>query len=66
MPRVLFLVAWKNHLANQAIRQDIAAKGTLIQWHVAEQKTIGPMQRILDSNKIIGITIVHAPVSLKQ
>lgn len=51
----------KDAIISQGERQTAAAKGTPIEWHVAEQKAVGPIKDLFTANNIEGINVMHTP-----
>ncbi|NOK16578.1 Tox-REase-5 domain-containing protein [Corallococcus carmarthensis] len=62
-PKRWFKSTGAEALANQARRQLKAVQGlgTRIEWHVAEEKAANAIHKLLESNDIHGIRIVHTP-----
>lgn len=49
-------------LVDQARRQIVAANGTPIAWHFAEEKAAGATRKLFMDNGLSGISIFHTPV----
>jgi hypothetical protein len=60
-PEYWFEHSGAQELVDQALRQERAAKGIPIVWHVAEAKAAEAIRLLLKRERVRGVTVVHTP-----
>jgi hypothetical protein len=60
-PKRWFAPSGAKQLIKQARRQLKAAPGVPIRWHVAEQKAVEAIRKLLQEGQVEGIEVVHTP-----